>query len=427
MSNTADKNLEAAFATVTSNYRGLTENPYALYSELRHASPVLAEDIMARLGVPSIASRDPNRPVFSLFKHADCMAVLRDAEQFTSGFIAEGLGAFLDGLILTGMDGEEHKNARALLTPVFAASAIRKWRIERIDPVMRKEFIEPLVPLSKANLEKIAVDFPVRIIYSLIGFPEDDPNMMKQFAAWALTILAGPQVDPKKAEQAKHAALAAAKSLYDAIRPIVEKRRADGAQGDDLISSLLRAEHEGRQLDDHEVTTFVRSLLPAAAETTTRTFGTLMTLLLERPALLDRLRQDRKLILKAIDEAVRLEPVATFKVRQAARDTEIRGVAVPEGAMVSCIVSSANRDEEVFEDSNSFNIDRPRKPAFGFGFGPHMCIGMSVAITEIDSAVNAILDLLPNIRLDPDAPPPKITGLQLRGPSAIHVVWDASS
>src|SRR5690606_7040923 len=157
-------------------------------------------------------------PVFSLFKYDDCIAVLRDADTFTSGFIAEGLGAFLDGLILTGMDGQAHKNARALLTPVFTPSVIRKWRTERIDPIIRKEFVEPLVPRGKANLEKIGIEFPVRIIYSLIGFPED-PDMIKQFAAWALTILAGPQIDPKKAAEAQKAALAAAKDLYDALRP----------------------------------------------------------------------------------------------------------------------------------------------------------------------------------------------------------------
>lgn len=423
MSELADRKLEEAFSVVTSNYRGTIENPYDLYKELRHTSPVLAEDIMARLGVPNIASRDPDRPVFSLFKYDDCIAVLRDADTFTSGFIAEGLGAFLDGLILTGMDGQAHKNARALLTPVFTPSVIRKWRSERIDPIIRKEFVEPLVPRGKANLEKIGIEFPVRIIYSLIGFPED-PDMIKQFAAWALTILAGPQIDPKKAAEAQKAALEAAKNLYDAIRPIVKQRRAQGTEGSDLISHLIRAEHEGRHLDDHEITTFVRSLLPAASETTTRTFGTLMTLLLERPELLDRIRADRKLIPKAIDEAVRYEPVATFKVRQTARDTEIRGVHIPKGAMVSCIISSANRDEDVFPDADQFLIDRPRKTNLGFGFGPHMCIGMGVAIAELDSVVNAILDLLPNIRFDPDQPRPIITGLQLRGPGAVHVVWD---
>ncbi|MNF85123.1 Biotin biosynthesis cytochrome P450 [compost metagenome] len=92
---------------------------------------------------------------------------------------------------------------------------------------------------------------------------------------------------------------------------------------------------------------------------------------------------------------MRYEPVATFKVRQAAKDVEIRGVAIPQGAMVSCIVTSANRDEDAFENADTFDIDRRAKPSFGFGFGPHMCIGQFVAKTEINCALNAILDLMP--------------------------------
>jgi cytochrome P450 len=148
-----------------------------------------------------------------------------------------------------------------------------------------------------------------------------------------------------------------------------------------------------------------------------------MLLLLERPALLERVRQDRSLVGKAIDEAVRLEPVATFKVRQAAEDLELGGLQVPKGAMVQAIVMSAHRDEEVFEHPDTFDLDRKAKPTFGFGFGPHMCIGQYIAKTELTVAVNAVLDLLPNLRLDPDAPAPKITGAQLRGPHTLQVVW----
>lgn len=149
-----------------------------------------------------------------------------------------------------------------------------------------------------------------------------------------------------------------------------------------------------------------------------------MTLLLEHPDTLERVRNDRSLVNKAIDEAVRYEPVATFKVRQTSEDTVIRGVAIPKGAMVQCIVSSANRDEDAFENADRFDIDRKTRPSFGFGFGPHMCIGQFVAKTEISCALNAILDLMPNIRLDPSKPAPKIVGAQLRGPHEVHVIWD---
>jgi cytochrome P450 len=424
MSVHGQSNLNKEFANVASNYRGSDVDLQAVYADMRKNSPILEGNFMAKLGVPSIAGLDPNRPTFTLFKYDDVMAVMRDAKSFTSGFIAEGLGAFFDGLILTAMDGDAHKNIRNLLQPVFMPETVNRWKETKIDRVIREEYLQPMVAAKSADLMEFALYFPIRVIYALIGFPEDKPEEIEQYAAWALAILAGPQVDPEKAAAARGAAMHAAKALYDVVKVVVAQRRADAEEGDDLISRLIRAEYQGRSLDDHEIATFVRSLLPAASETTTRTFGTLMTLLLEHPDTLERVRNDRSLVNKAIDEAVRYEPVATFKVRQTSEDTVIRGVAIPKGAMVQCIVSSANRDEDAFENADSFDIDRKTRPSFGFGFGPHMCIGQFVAKTEISCALNAILDLMPNIRLDPSKPAPKIVGAQLRGPHEVHVIWD---
>lgn len=424
MSGVEQNDLERTFADVASNYRGADIDLHATYARMRKDSPVLPENFMERLGVPSIAGVDPDRPCYTLFKYDDVMRVMKDSTQFTSGFIADGLGVFFDGLILTAMDGTQHKKMRNLLQPVFMPDTVNRWKKDRIDRVIREEFLAPMVSEGQADLMDFALYFPIRVIYSLIGFPEDRPEEIKQYAAWALAILKGPQVDPEKAEQAKRSAMEAVNALYGAIRKVVEQRRSEGGAGDDLISRLIVAEYEGDSLDDHQITTFVRSLLPAAGETTTRTFGTVMMSLLSDPGLLNRVKADRSLVNKVIDESVRYEPVATFKVRQAAEDTEIRGVKVPKGAMISCIVSSANRDEDAFEDADSFNIDRRQRPSFGFGLGPHMCIGQFVAKTEINCAVNAILDLMPGIRLDPSEPPPEIVGAQLRGPHRLHVIWD---
>ncbi|WP_398311835.1 cytochrome P450 [Zoogloea sp.] len=424
MNDKTESALERAFAGVANNYGGNDVDLYPIYREMRKNSPIIAEDFMSKIGVPNIARYDAERKTFTVFKHKDVMAVLRDATNYTSGFIAEGLGAFFDGLILTGMDGEAHRRARALLQPIFMPDVVNTWRDSKMDPIVRNEYLKPLVPQHKADLMDFGLHFPIRLIYALIGFPDDQPEKVEQYAAWALAILAGPQVDPEKAAAARKAAMEAAQCLYDAVKEAVVEVRRNGAEGNDLISRLIRATYEGRSLDDHEITTFVRSLLPAAGETTTRTFGSLMVLLLERPDVLDRVRKDRSLVPKAIDEAIRLEPVATFKVRQAAQDLELAGMQIPKGAMVQCIVTSANRDEDVFDNSEEFDIDRKVKPSFGFGFGPHMCIGQFIAKTELQVALNAVLDLLPNLRLDPDQPKPRITGAQLRGPHSVPVIWD---
>ncbi len=414
--------LDQAYSAISDNYRGSDVDLHAICRELRHASPIMEGDLLARLGIPTNAKHDADRPTFTLFKHGHVADVLRDATNFTSGFIAEGLGAFFDGLIIIAMDGEQHRKARGLLQPAFMPQAVNPWR-GKLDRIARDEFLVPIVRYGRADLMSFGLNFPIRAIYSIIGFPEDDPDAIRQYAARALDILAGPQADPARAEASRTAAITAARALYDVTLKIVQERRAAGCEGDDVIGRLLRAEFEERRLDDHEISTFVRSLLPAAGETTTRTFSCIMTLLLERPELVARVREDRSLIAKLIDETIRYEPVSTAKVRQAAKDLEIGGVAIPKGAMVQCIVASANRDEEVFEDPDRFDIDRRQKPSFGFGYGVHMCIGHYVAKAELTAALNAILDLLPDLRLDPDYPPPVITGAMLRGASSLHVRW----
>ena len=111
-------------------------------------------------------------------------------------------------------------------------------------------------------------------------------------------------------------------------------------------------------------------------------------------------------------------------MRETAKEVEFHGVKIPKGSFVQCMVVSANRDEDAFENADVFDIDRKAKPSFGFGFGPHMCIGQFVAKVEISCAVNAILDLFPNLRLDPTQPVPQIGGAQLRGVSKLPVIWD---
>mgnify|MGYP002700674660 CR=1 FL=1 len=211
MSNKHNNNLEKAYAGVADNYRGEDVDLNAIYRGMRKNSPVIAEDFMSQQGVPNIAVLDEDRLTFTLFKHSDVMAVLRDAKRFTSGFIAEGLGAFFDGLILTGMDGDEHKKARALLQPIFMPDIVNTWRDTKMNPIIRNEYLLPMQKEGKANLMDFALYFPIRLIYSLIGFTEDDPDNVKQVAAWSLAILAVPQVTPETADQARKTSMEAAK------------------------------------------------------------------------------------------------------------------------------------------------------------------------------------------------------------------------
>ena len=409
------------FAAVSDVYGTDTADPHAVYRECRQRQPIMVGDILAKWNVPSQADySNLGRQVFTLFRYDDVLSVLRDPKTFTSTLLQEGLGQFLGGFLLTGMDDATHKVTRKLLAPAFSAQAIAGWKA-LLTPVVQ-DAVAKLAPRGKAELmEELLLPLPVRLIYEIIGFPKDDAKT-QEFAARGMRILVGPQRDPEKAKASMAAAFAAAQELYDDTLEVVRQRRAAGSVGEDLIGYLLRAEDDGARLDDTHITERVRQMLPAAAETTTRSFGSMLVALLERPALLARIRDDRTLVPRAVNEGMRWETASQFLARQATVDVVFHGVTVPAGAALSLCSGSANRDETVFDNPDEFDIDRPQKVNVGFGAGVHMCLGMPVAKTEMEAMLNAVLDL-PNLRLDPDQPPPVIVGAQLRGPRALHVVW----
>lgn len=419
-SSIAAAELDQGFATISAAFGATIADPYSIYRQLRATEPVLKGDILKRFGVPSQADfANSGRLVYTLFRYDDIRYVLREPQTFTSSFISQGLGSLLGEFMLTAMDGETHTKARALLAPCFAPNVLKTWREQMIEPTIANEFIEPLLPRCQADLiADIGLPFPIRAVYAIMGFP-NDRSAVEQFAAWGLRILAAPS-----GPEAYAAARAAVADLHAHVIAIVRQRRAEHADGVDLIARLLRAQHEGEQLDDDKITQFVVQLIPAAAETTTRSFGNLMVLLLQRPDLLARIKADRKLLPRAIDEAARFETVVGYLAREVGRDVEIGGVPIPRGAMLSLALGSGNHDETQFSNSETFDIDRTPRPTLGFGVGPHTCLGLQVAKIEIEAAVNALLDAMPNLRLDPDYPAPQIRGVQLRGPDAIRVRWD---
>jgi cytochrome P450 len=428
-STSAGTDTRPAFAAVSDTYSGTgPPDPHAVYAEMRRTQPVMAGDILARYGVPSQADYgNKGRKVFSLFRNADIAAVLRNDKQWTTELLRDGLGVFLGDLFLSARNGEAHRTLRNLLQPCFLPRQLEYWDKAIIKPLAHDFFGGRLREKTRAELvSEVFLPLPIHAIYRVLGLA-DEPHRIEHFADLALRVLAGPQTEAEQAEETMARAFAASRQLHAAIVEVVAERRARArgrsSDGLDLISYLLEAPFEGRPLTDDEIAEIVRMLLPAASESTTRTLSNLVLHLFANPNILARLKADRALLPKVLQESMRLEPVAAFLARQAAADTQIGGVAIPAGAGVSLVIASAMRDEAVFDHPDVFDIDRPQKPVTGFGHGVHLCLGMPVAKLEIDAAINMLLDL-PNLRLDPAMPAPQLRGMQFRGPDAIHVVWD---
>jgi cytochrome P450 len=127
-----------------------------------------------------------------------------------------------------------------------------------------------------------------------------------------------------------------------------------------------------------------------------------------------------------IEETLRWETSVTQVSRVATRDTELGGCPIPAGAVMNVLTASANHDEQRYPHSDRFDVDRPAQNHLTFGTGQHQCLGMHLARMEMRVGLDTILDRLPNLRLDPDAPAPVIQGLAFRGPDSLPVLFDPS-
>ena len=124
----------------------------------------------------------------------------------------------------------------------------------------------------------------------------------------------------------------------------------------------------------------------------------------------------------AIEETMRIEPPTQYVYRLCVKDIEVAGVEIPAGSPIAVSLSSANRDEKVFEDADQFRPGRP-VPHLSFGHGVHLCLGRHLARMEASTALEGFLRRMPNLRRDEDSEPPRITGIAFRSPATVPVIW----
>jgi cytochrome P450 len=165
-----------------------------------------------------------------------------------------------------------------------------------------------------------------------------------------------------------------------------------------------------------------RLVMLAGGGTSWRQCGITLAALLANPDQLEAVRADRSLTERAIEESVRWNPTDPVFSRLVAEDMELAGVFLPAGSVLEICLGAANRDPERWDDPDVYDLHRPHQTHLGFGMGAHQCLGKNVGASEIAVGLNALLDAFPNLRLDPDAPAPYLTGgLEQRGMSAIPV------
>jgi cytochrome P450 len=394
----------------------LVEDPYPAFAELRAEAPVHKGSVRELLGYPPGGlSLRREGPVYSAFSFEANDTVLRENDIFSSTFYA-GFVTALFGRSILEMVGPEHHRYRALVQPAFSPRRAQWW-IDKWIATLVDEAISAFERDGQAELNaQLCSRIPLQTITSSFGLNRTQALDFREGAEGGGAMQAGPMADLEafQARQARTTAM---------LRQVIEDRRAHPE--DDLITMLVESEvdEDGQRhlLTDDEIYGFARLILTAGSGTTWRQLGILLVALLREPALLDAVRTDRDLLRRAIDEAVRWEPTDPIFRRLVTEDVTLCGVEIPAGAIVEMNLGAANRDPGRWDNSECFDPRRSPKPNLGFAGGPHVCLGMHVARAEMWVAMNAVLDRLPNLRFDPDAPSVRIIGLEHRGPNGIPV------
>ena len=393
---------------------GVVRDPYPELAERRRKGAVQEisfREITEQTGGSNDITPPPQLKIYGVLTHEAVSQVLRDGATFSSSGYAASIGIVMGRTILQ-MDEPEHSRYRGLLQLAFTRKALAHWEAELVAPVVHG-LIDEFVDRGHADLvRELSFPFPVSVIAGMMGLPDADLPRFHRKAVELISV----GFDFERG-------VAASQALADIFRPVLEERRA--RPGSDLISVLAHAELDGTRLTDEEIFAFLRLLAPAGAETTYRSSSNLLFGLLTHPEQLEALRSDRSLMAEAIEEGLRWEPPLTGIMRVSTRDAEVCGHLIPAGSVVYVSMGSANRNESRYQNPEAFDIFREPQQHMAFAYGPHRCLGQHLARMETTVALNAVLDRLPKLRLDPAWEDPHITGRGFRSPPKLPVLFDA--
>lgn len=388
---------------------GDSADPYPQIHALRAKGPVHKGSYRELLGMEE-AAYYAGHPYFTIVGSEEITQVLTDQERTSNANYRFNIGATFGQGSISTMDNPEHGRFRRIFQKIFLPQHVKEWGKTIVDPAVR-DLMATFKDRGHADLvQEFTILYPFEVIYRQLQLPTSDVRTFQRLAIG--------QTDYYHMDRA----LEASEKLGEYFKALVEERRAN--PGDDLVSLLATTEVDGEYLPQLVLISFLRQLMNAAGDTTYRGTSILLTCLLNNPDQLEAIRNDRKLIAPAIEEALRWDGPVLSQARTAAVDMVLGGVAIPKGAILDCLAGAANRDPAVWPEPDKFDIFRRRDAHWSFARGPHICVGQHLARVEMTRALEAILDHLPNLRLDPDKPAPKIRGYMMRVPKHIFVRFD---
>jgi cholest-4-en-3-one 26-monooxygenase len=360
--------------------------PTGDFRRLRREAPVFWHEDPAG-GMPGF---------WAVTRYDDVVHVSRHPELFSSHARTSMFNEFAEDdlalyqLMMLFMDPPQHTRQRTFVNRGFTPRMIKQLE-EHVRDVAHRLIDEVVTRGESCFVRDIAAPFPLYVIGELIGAPARDHDKIFD---WSNALVGAD--DPEFSASPEDAREVSIEVLQYAHELAANRREFPR---DDIATSLLEPDADGRRLSADEFAMFILLLLIAGNETTRNGAAGGMLAFFEHPDQWQRLVRNRGLLKTTADEVVRwVSPVNMFR-RTAVRDTELRGRRIREGDKVVMFYSSANRDEDVFNDPDTFDVGRDPNPHIGFGGGgPHFCLGTHLARLELTVLFELILDRMPDIQ-----------------------------
>jgi cytochrome P450 len=364
--------------------------PYELFKRMRAECPVH--------WTPSISEYPNEAGYWSVTKADDIHAVSRDWETYSSE--KGGVTALTESILplqliqamFIGMDPPKHDRLKSLFQRGFTPKRIADHEAE-----IRQIVVGVLDRLEGGDECDLVFDVaqPVvsRVIGSFMGIPPEDDE------TWARimnTMMAAgdPDMNPEGVESVTTKEVP---EMFERCGKLIAERREHPT--DDLTSVLVHAEYEGQKLEEHEIVMGFFLLMAAGNDSTKATYCSGMRALLEDPAERQKVLDDPSLVPSLVEESLRMFPAFAHFRRTATRDTELGGRKIREGDKVVMWYVSSNRDEDVYEDAERFDVERnPEHQAFGAG-GRHFCLGTALARLELRILFEETLKRFPDMEM----------------------------
>ena len=353
--------------------------------------------------VEDAVTPDPDDPGYwAVTKHADIVRVSRDNETFISGqgvlfdllptIFLEMTQSFL------AMDPPKHDDLRRLVSSAFTPKQVK--RLDQQIKTAAREIVDSFAsdPAGAAGeidfVERCAERLPARLFCDMFGIPE---HLREATVKGAGDIVAWADPDTLAGRPADEVQVEAAATLHEIAEELIALRRKE--PGEDLFSSLLEAEVDGRKLDDFEIGAFFVLMSVAGTDTTKHTSSLTVRAMTQFPAEKEYLKEDFDGRIKlAVEEFVRFaSPVMTFR-RTAVKETELGGKKIVPGDKVVMFYPSGNMDTDVFAAPETFDLSRDPNPHVGFGGGgAHFCLGNQLAKASLTALFRELLTRIPDI------------------------------